>query len=230
MLFKFGSEVLEFLSVLKSGMRNVYGRGLATFQEFYLSHGSIKDFLNHVEQDRLLPRSERRRVDRVTLNGFVAWLQNRGYSPKTVRSYVSAVRSLAKCFDIPISLRYVQLPPSQPINKNHPWTIEEVDKFVDIMEKPIYTSIAASIVQGGLSLSDLLTLKYGDIKEEFEKGIMPICLSLTRKKTSIAFLTFLGGWSVKLLREYLANHKLKRETPIYEASSRAVHSYFRKIA
>ncbi|MEM2170072.1 MAG: hypothetical protein QW186_09790 [Candidatus Bathyarchaeia archaeon] len=98
------------------------------------------------------------------------------------------------------------------------------------MDKPIYKSIAASIVQSGLSLSDLLSLKYGDVKEEFEKGITPICLSLTRKKTGIFFITFLGIWSIKLLRDYLANRKLSEETPIHEVSSRAVHAYFCKTA
>jgi integrase len=223
-------EVAEFLSVLKTGTRNVYSRGLTVFQQFYLSQGSIKDFLDRVEQDRLLPRSQRRRVDRLTLNSFVVWLQDRGYAPKTIRIYVGAVQSLAKYFDIPISLRYVQLPPAQPVNKKHPWTIEEVGEFIATMNKLLYRSIAASIVQSGLSVSDLLALTYGDIKEEFEKGVTPLCLSLTRKKTGITFITFLGDWSVKLLREYLADRRLGNETLVYEISSRAVHAYFRKIA
>jgi integrase len=223
-------EVAEFLSVLKLGTCNVYSRGLEVFQQFYLSQGSIRDFLDRVEQDRLLSRSERRRVDRLTLNSFVVWLQDRGYAPKTIRIYVGAVQSLAKYFDIPISLRYVQLPPAQPVNKKHPWTIEEVGEFIATMNKPLYRSIAASIVQSGLSVSDLLALTYGDIKEEFEKGVTPLCLSLTRKKTGITFITFLGDWSVKLLREYLADRRLGNETLVYEISSRAVHAYFRKIA
>jgi hypothetical protein len=40
--------------------------------------------------------------------------------------------------------------------------IEEVGKFVALMEKPIYKTIAASIVQSGLSVSDLLALTYGN--------------------------------------------------------------------
>ncbi|MGB9959720.1 MAG: hypothetical protein ACPLKQ_04280 [Candidatus Bathyarchaeales archaeon] len=227
---EFCSEVSEFLSVLKSATRNVYDRGLAVFKEFYSSQGSIKDFLDCIEQDRLLPRIQRKRVDRIILNGFVTWLRNRGYSPKTIRSYVGAVQSLAKYYDISISLRYVQLPPSVIVNEKHPWTIRELGDFIALVDKPMYRSIAASIVQSGLSLSDLLVLRYGDIKEEYEKGITPICLSLVRKKTGITFLTFLGSWSIKLLREHLANRKFDEETPIYDFSSRVVHSYFRKIA
>jgi len=223
-------EVEEFLSALKRGTRNVYSRALAVFQQFYSSQGSMKDFLDRVEQDRLLPRSERRRVDRVTLNSFVVWLQNRGYSPKTIRVYVGAVQSLAKYFDLPISLRYVRLPPAQPVNRKHPWTIEEAGIFVTMMDKPIYRSMAASIVQSGLSVSDLLALTYGDIKEELEKGVTPLCLHLTRKKTGISFITFLGNWSIKLLKEYLTDRKLEDETPIYNVSERVMHAYFRKTA
>jgi len=62
-------------------------------------------------------------------------------------------------------LRFVLLPPAQPVNRKHPWKLAEVGEFVGIMDKPIYRSIAASILQSGLSLSDSLALTYGDIKE-----------------------------------------------------------------
>ena len=94
----------------------------------------------------------------------------------------------------------MQLPPARPVNKKPPWTIEEVGEFIVAMDKLLYRSIAASIVQSGLSVSDLLSLTYGDIKEEFEKGIAPLCLSLTRKKTGVSFITFLGSWAVKMLK------------------------------
>lgn len=220
----------EFLSALKLGTRNVYSRALSVFLQFYKKRGSIKDFLDCVERDLLLPRSERKRVARSTLNSFVVWLQKRGYSPKTIKVYVGAVQSLAKYFEIPISLRYVCLPPAQPVNKKHPWTIAEIGEFVISMDKPIYRSIAASIVQSGLSISDLLALTYGDVGEEFEKDVTPLCLYLTRRKTGISFITFLGSWSMKLLNDYLADRRLEDETPIYDVSSRAVHSYFSKIA
>ena len=94
----------------------------------------------------------------------------------------------------------------------------------------MYRSISASILQSGLSISDLLALAYSDIKEEFEKGITPLCLNLTRRKTGVPFITFLGSWSVKLLKDYLASRKLDDETPIYNVSARTVHAYFRKTA
>jgi integrase len=183
-----------------------------------------------VEREWFLPRHAKRRIATETLNGFAAWLQDHGYASKTVRVYVGAVQSLAKYYDIPISLRYVNLPTAIPVNRKHPWTLAEVGEFIAAMDKPICRSIAASILQSGLSISDLLTMTYGGVKEEFEKGITPLCLDLTRKKTGVQFITFLGSWSVKLLKDYLANRKLENETPIYNVSARTVHAYFRKTA
>ena len=68
------------------------------------------------------------------LHGFVVWLGNRGYAQKTIRVYVEAVQSLAKYYDIPISLRYVRLPPAQPIHRKHPWTLAEIGEFIAAME------------------------------------------------------------------------------------------------
>jgi hypothetical protein len=52
------SEVSVLLSFLRLGTCNVYSRGLAVFQQFYSAQGPIKDFLDRVERDRLLPRSQ----------------------------------------------------------------------------------------------------------------------------------------------------------------------------
>jgi len=88
------SEVSEFLSVLKFGTHNVYGRGLAVFQQFYSSQGSIKDFLDCVERDRLLPKNQRKRVDRMTLNNFLAWLQYKEYMAGTDIQRVEDINSM----------------------------------------------------------------------------------------------------------------------------------------
>jgi integrase/recombinase XerD len=228
---QFDPEVSEFLSALKPSTCKVYSYGLALFQEFYEPQGYIKDFLTLVELDLSKPRSERRRTARNSLNAFIVWLQNRGYTPKSIRAYVAAIQSLARYFDIPISLRYVLLPSPQPISKKHPWTIEEVGKFVSQIKKPIYRSLAASIVQSGLSLSDLLNLTYGDVKDELERDIAPLCLDLARLKTNVPFMTFLGSWAVKLLKEYLDDGKtIAIDSQLYPISHRAIDSCFSRIA
>ncbi|MEM3628098.1 MAG: hypothetical protein QXQ94_05555 [Candidatus Bathyarchaeia archaeon] len=166
-------EVEEFLSALRAGTRHVYARGLAIFQEFLASQGlNVADFLRLVEEDLQKPRLEKTRVARKTLNAFIGYLQGEGFAPKSINTYVGAVQSLAKYYDISLGMRYVSRPPATAVHKKHPWTIEEIAKFTALMENTQYRCIAACIVQSGLSISDLLSLKYGDIQGEFEKFLL----------------------------------------------------------
>jgi integrase len=224
------AEVEEFLSALKPGTRHVYQRGLAKFQEFLAKQGlDVAGFLSLVEEDLRRPRLEKTRVARKTLNAFITHLQVEGFAPKTINAYIGAVQSLAKYYDIPLSTRYVNRPPSKAIYKKYPWTIEEIGKFVSLMDNIQYKCIAACIVQSGLSISDLLGLKYGDIREELEKGVVPLCLDLSRKKTNVPFLTFVGSWALGLLKQHLMDRPLNDDTPIFMVTRRAVDSYFRRV-
>ena len=186
-------------------------------------------FLSLVEEDLRKSRLEKTRVARKTLNAFIAYLQGEGFAPKTVNAYVGAVQSLAKYYDIPLTTRYVNRPPAKAVHKKHPWTMEEIGKFIHLMDNIQYKCIAAAIVQSGLSISDLLGLKYGDIREEFEKGVAPLCLDLSRKKTNVPFLTFIGNWALGLLRQHLNDRHIQDNTPIFTVTRRAVDSYFRRI-
>jgi integrase len=58
------------------------------------------------------------------------------------------------------------------------------------MDNIQYKCIAACIVQSGLSISDLLGLRYGDIKEEFEKGVVPHLLRPFKEKDKHSILDF----------------------------------------
>jgi integrase len=189
----------------------------------------VAGFLSLVEEDLRRPRLEKTRVARKTLNAFIAHLQGEGFAPKTINAYIGAVQSLAKYYDIPLSTRYVNRPPARAIYKKYPWTIEEIGKFVSLMDNIQYKCIAACIVQSGLSISDLLGLKYGDIREEFEKGVVPLCLDLSRKKTNVPFLTFVGSWALGLLKQQLMDRPLNDDTPIFMVTRRAVDSYFRRV-
>jgi hypothetical protein len=72
-----------------------------------------------------------------------------------------------------------------------------------------------SLIQSGLSISDLLALTYADIKYEFEHRIAPLCFDLARIKTDVSFMTFVGDWGVSLLRQHLAGKELKLQDPIF---------------
>jgi len=226
----FDKDTVEFLEALDSGTRKIYSCGLAAFQEFYKPQGTIKGFLDRVEEDSLRSRRDKQRVARNTLKEFLEWLHGKGYKSKTVRAYVAAVQSEAKYFDLPISTRYVDVPVGKPFSQKYPWTIDDISKFVSMIGKPIHKAIAVSIFQSSLGISDLLALTYGDIQHEFEQGVVPICLDLARIKTDVPFMTFIGDWGVSLLKQHLAGNSLKPEDRLFRITSSAVDGYFERLA
>jgi len=94
----------------------------------------------------------------------------------------------------------------------------------------MHKSLAAALFQSGLSLIDALPLEYEVIREEYENGICPICLSLTRHKTNVQFMTFLGSWSLGLLRTYLNGKHLEPKDQLFDITKESVDSYFRARA
>jgi integrase len=224
----FEAGVERFLKSCKPNTRRTYTAAYLAFEEF--SGESVLDFLRRAEEDMKKEGLNKSHVARTTLADFVNWLESKKKANKTIRAYVGAIQGLAKYYDLRIGASYINLPPSITIHKKHPWTIEEIGNFISQMDHTLYRSMAATILQSGLSLADLLELKYGDIQEEFEKGLTPLCLDWTRKKTSVPFMTFIGKWGVSMLKEHLDGKHLTDKTPIYDVCDRAVHRYFQRCA
>ena len=239
----FDDDTEEFLGSLKTdGTKNLYRYGLTTFIQFYplyckeqeiASGFSLKDFFDRMDADNALPRREKKRVGRNTLKAFVIWLTVKSYKNKTVVSYVGAVQSLATYLDFELSTKYVNLPSPTtcPENKKHEWTIEEVGSFIDSFESPLYRAIGAAYVQTGCDISTLKNFIYGDIKQEFEADVCPLCLDANRWKTGVPFKTFLGTWALGYLREYLQTRKdLKESDDLFPLSKQAIDDYFLRHA
>jgi len=226
-------EISEFLGVFKPSSRKVYRAGLLKFQGFLKAtgRGTVSDFLDALESDVRLPRRQRKRVGEKVIREFVARLEKEGFCPKSIRTYVSAVQSLVSYYGLKLSTRYVSLPSSQPASKKYPWTLEEVGDFILSMEDPELRSLAATMLQSGLSLGDVLSITWGDIKREYLRGMVPLCLDFSRKKTDVPFMTFIGQFAVNLLREHLGTKpKMKDSDPIYTLSERVVQMRFKKLS
>ncbi|MEM3875256.1 MAG: tyrosine-type recombinase/integrase [Candidatus Bathyarchaeia archaeon] len=226
-----GPEATEFLGALRTeSTRRQYAEALEHFSRYlFNTFGlTISDFLAEAEADLARPSLQKTRFARKALTGFSEYLTLMGKAPKTVNCYVSVIQSLAKYYDIPISLKFVPRPPVRPVNKKHDWTIHEIGRFVELMPDVQSKCIAAIIVQSGLSISDVLALKYGDIREEYEGGKCPLCIAISRQKTNVQFLTFIGEWALSLLRRHLKGRRLSDDDPIFTLARTTVDKYFRK--
>jgi len=227
--FEFDKDTDEFLKALKTfNTRNVYRAGLKQFQEFYKK--TPKYFLDALEEDQKRPRREKKRVGENTFREFVEWLTAKGLSPKSIRAYIAAVQSFAAYFGIKVTTKYVALPDAAAISKKFPWTIETITKLMNLIEYPELKSMSVTLFQSGISIKDLRKLTYSDIKYEYEHKTVPLCLDLTRHKTKVPFLTFIGSWGDRLLREHLQGHKLKLDTPLYTISHHQIDYKFRTLA
>ncbi|MCJ7484188.1 MAG: hypothetical protein MUO31_14640, partial [Thermodesulfovibrionales bacterium] len=221
--------VAEFLNHKKPGSQGIYARGLQLFQKFYEPKGTIADFLDLVEKGLKQTSWREREPGFVTdiLIEFVDYLKAQGLSPNSVRSYVSSVQRLCKFHHLPVSLLDVNLPPPDVQNEKYSWNLQKVGQFVEGMNDPMYRSLSSLFFQSGVGIFEATHLTYQSIKEEYEKGISPICLSLRRKKTGVKFMTFIGSWSVGLLRNYLEGKNLKPDDPLFDVTKEAIDSYFR---
>lgn len=165
---KLDRDSQEFLEALDSSTRKVYRVGLTLFQKF---HGKpLSKFLDGVEEDLRKPRRQRQRVATNTLRDFAVQLEKDGYAPKTIRAYLASVQSMARYYEIPISMRYVHMPPALPKSKKFPWTLEKISEFIGYLKWMDVQALAACLFQSGLSVSDALALTYGDVKTEYEAG------------------------------------------------------------
>ena len=211
---RFGEEVEEYLRLKGKTTRGVYGSAFELFLRFYQSkYGEGKgfsDYLDRIFAELQKPRREQKRVAETELVDFINYLKELGKSNNTVRLYFAAVQNLLKYKGIIVSANFIgNLPPpvEKPINHKHEWTIEQIKKFVDSAGTYRDKAIIVCLFQSGLGVNELTQLNYEHIQDEFEKGILPICLKLVRQKTGVEFKTFFGRDSVKYLRLYLETRK-----------------------
>lgn len=221
---RFGEEVDEYLSLKGKATRASYGSAFSLFLQYYQNkYGKGKgfgDYLDRIFAEFRKPPREQRRVAEIELVDFINFLKQWGKSNNTIRLYFAAVQNFLKYKQITVSAVFIgNLPPptEKPINHKHEWTVEEIKSFVD--SAPTYRdkAIIVCLFQSGLGGNEFVGLNYGDIEEEYEKGIVPICLKqLVRKKTGVPFKTFFGRDAVKYLRLYLQTRKnLTPETPLF---------------
>jgi hypothetical protein len=102
------------------------------------------------------------------------------------------------------------------------------------MDSSQYQSLAASVLQSTLRMSDLIgdNFLYGQIQPEFEAEIVPVCILIkSSEKTGVRHRTFLGSLAVQKMKKYFEDYGTpKTDEPIYPICDRSVDDYFAKHA
>jgi len=155
-----------------------------------------------------LPKPERLPFHVKGLEEYVGELQDNGLAPSRICNYVKAVRALYRVNGIdvrlpqPLSRRVVQRDRAPK-----PEELQRLIDIADLRERVIVSMLAL----GGFREGTLIRLEYRHVREELEKGIVPLHIhveaSITKGKYH-DYDTFLGKEAVDYLREYLEIRRL----------------------
>jgi integrase len=197
----------RYLESKKPSTARIYRSSLRRFKVYYPE--GIPGLIRQIEEDTE-GNKEREVYDRIrpgedVLRGFVKWQEEKGYSPNSMRLALAAIQNCLKYYGITVSYDFITLPQAIPLdrNKKHQWTIDQIKKFVESAEYLREKAFIMFAFQSGLGIGDILDLNYGDIRREYEEGVLPLAVEGYRKKTGVPLRTFIGRDTVKLLRLYL---------------------------
>jgi integrase/recombinase XerD len=181
-----------------------------------------------IEDSKKDPR-QKRDILLTRLLGFYNYLKNdyprksrgkgehkitgKGLSDKLAQMQVSAIRSFYATYDLTVRLKgRRKLPRPRVENKRMIISAEQVKVLVDHARSPRDRALILINFQGGLDVSTLCSLRYGDIAEGLAKNEYPLKLDLHRQKTGTDFYTFLGRDAIEALKAYLADMKQRGVT------------------
>jgi len=193
-----------------------------------------------IDDSRRDPR-EREDIVLHRLIGFYKWLRTEYIQKKTVgkgktkkvkkgisglsaEMRVNVIRGFYSTFDITVRLKGKhRLPKSRVKNKRivfKPEDVWKVKALVDHARTPRDRAIVLFHFQGGLDVSTLCDLNYGDVTEGLERNSHPLKIETMRVKSGVEFYTFVGQDAIDALKAYLADMKSRgveftNKTPLF---------------
>jgi site-specific recombinase XerD len=143
------------------------------------------------------------RKHRKFLEDCLAELQDQRRSPGRIHSYAKHIRTFYRINDVEIPC--LELPRPTIVNKDRAPKPEELQRLIDVAdlrEKVIVSTLALAGPREGT----LVCLRYRHVREELQKGIVPVHVHVETEITKGKYHdydTFLGMEAVEYLRLYL---------------------------
>lgn len=141
------------------------------------------------------------------LEDYVGDLQDRGLAPSRVSNYVKAIRSLYRVNGVEVKLPYALS--RRSVRKDRAPKPEELQRLLDIAdlrEKAIISMLAL----GGFREGTLVRLRYGHVREDLERGMVPLHIHVEADITKGKYHdydTFLGSEAVECLKLYMNSRR-----------------------
>jgi integrase/recombinase XerD len=216
-----------FDTIMRQGTKYGYRSAFRVYTQYTkLSPGQMID--EAVEDSKKDPR-QRTDILLSRLLGFYNYLKTdypkktrgkgehkitgKGVSDKLAHMMVGAVRSFYATYDLAVRMKGRRRMPRPKVeNRRMIVGAEQVKILVDHARSPRDRAIILTNFQGGLDVSTLCSLRYGDVAEGLAKNEYPLKLNLHRQKTGTDFYTFLGKDAIEALKAYLADMKQRDVT------------------
>jgi hypothetical protein len=137
------------------------------------------------------------------LEDYVGELQDQGLAPSRIANYVKAIRCLYSTNGIEVKLPHTI--PRTIVRPDRAPKPEELSRLLDVSdlrERVVISMLALA----GLREGTLVRLQYRHVKEDLEKGVMPVHIHIESEITKgryHGYTTFLAEEGVEYLRLYL---------------------------
>jgi integrase len=141
----------------------------------------------------------------------------KGVSDKLAHARVAAIRSFYGTFGVTVRMKgRHKLPRPRVKNKRMIVNAEQVKVLLDHARTPRDRAIMLSHFQGGMDVSTVCSINYGDIKKGLDRNEHPLKVDLYRPKTGVEYYTFLGKDAVNAIKAYLSDMESRGVTFTYE--------------
>lgn len=158
------------------------------------------ELIDEVEADTKLDRREQSNPASLKIKTFFNELKEKGKAPKTSQAYAMTVRGFYKHNGFPIQ---VYIPSQQGIKAKIELDKELIRKTLNNTQKLRDRAIILIMVSSGMSIEDVLDLKYHHVKDQLEAGEKPLKLEFARVKNSQPYVTFFSTECVNVLQQYI---------------------------
>ena len=173
--------------------------------------------ISEVKDQNSLVRPEKIPKHVKALEDYAGELQDQGLAPSRISNYVKAIRSLYRVNGVDIKLPYALS--RRSVRKDRAPKPEELQHLLDVAdlrEKVIISMLAL----GGFREGTLVRLRYRHVRDDLEKGVVPIHVHVEADITKGKYHdydTFLSEETVEYLRLYLEARRLGNLHPEIEA-------------